>query len=137
MILNILYKLPIYNGVPVYQRIKNIIMIAIIVYICIYALLYSKLGKDIPMLSNVRKYMEYIIGADIIIFGLLAKFLYKIDIIDTIAKMISGEEEQTKQIIYVKNANNEEPNNEQPKQNEDFEICVNPLYPRHPRSISV
>ena len=112
MIFNILYALPIFSTYEVEKRIKTIFIISFIIYASLYALIYSKISSDIPYIADMGKYFYMLVGIDVIAFGLLSKFYYKLDIVHLINVILCGDKTEKKTIVY---ANDAEITNDQPQ----------------------
>ena len=65
------YKLPIWKDIDSKSRNIRLIILGAIFYVIAHSFLYSKYVKDITSVENYRKYIYYLIIADLAMVGLL------------------------------------------------------------------
>ena len=71
MLINAVYRLPIWYDIDIKSRNVRILIFGIILYIIVHSFIYSKYVENNELVLRYRNYLYYLIGADLVIIGLL------------------------------------------------------------------
>jgi hypothetical protein len=68
MFFNSIYSFPIWKKLDPKNRMIRLFIIALILYIILYAYLYSKFTQNIQIVNNYRQYLFYLAAIDLVVF---------------------------------------------------------------------